>query len=51
MSGLVVCTLFAPNIDSAYGSNVIALLFTILGLIMAYVTKDIDTNVQSIIVK
>lgn len=45
MSGMVISTLFAPNIDSVYGSNVIALLFTILGLIMAYVTKDIDTNV------
>lgn len=42
---MVVCNLFAPNIDSVYASNVIALLFTILGLIMAYVTKDIDTNV------
>lgn len=45
MSGMVVCTLFAPSIDSVYGSNVIALLFTILGLIMAFVTKDIDINV------
>ncbi|CAD8138332.1 unnamed protein product [Paramecium pentaurelia] len=51
MSGMVVCTLFAPNIDSIYGSNVIALLFTILGLIMAFVTKDIDINVQSIIIQ